>query len=989
MTSSSKQRTESAAANELLRLELDRCRRELNECHARLAAAGRADKLRAGERQLLEMIANGAALALILEALCRLSEELSDGVVVSILLLSSDGRQLRHGAAPSLPQAYTDAIDGGLIGPDAASCGTAAFRRQTVIVSDIATDPLWSNYRDLALIHGLQACWSTPIFSTINAVLGTFAFYTHKPGYPTPEQRSAVEQFAHLASIVIERARAQEALLRSEAYLEEAQRLSQTGSFGWNVTTGELIWSDETFRLLGYDQKVKPVLDLVLKRVHPDDLAFVQNTLEQAAQDEKDVDFEHRLLLPDGQIRHVHVKARPNRARGGELEFVGAVMDITERKNSQEALRSAKSRFEGILEIADDAIISVNSSQRVVLFNQGAEKVFGYEAAEVIGQSLDLLLPERFLKSHRGHIELFARSPEVARSMAQRRAIFGRHKDGREFPAEASISKLVLGDEVIFTVILRDITERLRLENRLRQSEKNLAEGQRLTKTGSWVLDYKTGNTDWSVETCRIFGFPDPPPSPHYSEFRARVRPEDQEAVDRGLRESFETGEPRPLEYLFILPNGVSKHIETISQPVKDETGAVVCLMGTVMDVTERKQAEAAIRASEKWARGQAEALTRVLEGLARESSMDRIVEHVLRTITAQLDAHSSSVWLRDEASDLMSFQFALENNTFNTRANATLTAISPSLNINDVWPWPEVVRTGRPYVLEDIRTGSAFPWRAHILAQGVISILIVPMLIAGKVEGVIGIRFTQPRKFRPEEMELAQSLAHQAMLAMQLSRLSAQSRESAVISERNRMARDIHDTLAQGFTGVIVQLEAAEDASSKGLTQEAHNHVARAGKLARYGLSEARRSVQALRLQGLDDGDLCTAMDDLFRKLTADTGLHLEFSLSGMPHALPPQWEDNLLRIAQEVVTNALRYAHATEFKARLQFEAQSLHLELRDNGCGFDPALKHNGFGLRGMRERTEQMGGEISVQSVVGAGTTILITLPLTENPKPTDS
>jgi PAS domain-containing protein len=103
----------------------------------------------------------------------------------------------------------------------------------------------------------------------------------------------------------------------------------------------------------------------------------------------------------------------------------------------------------------------------------------------------------------------------------------------------------------------------------LRQSERNLAEGQRLTKTGSWILDYKTGNTDWSVETCRIFGFPDPPPSPHYSEFRARVRPEDREAVDRGLRESFETGEPRPLEYIFILPDGVRKNIETISQPVK------------------------------------------------------------------------------------------------------------------------------------------------------------------------------------------------------------------------------------------------------------------------------------------------------------------------------------------------------------------------------------------------------------------------------------
>jgi hypothetical protein len=94
-------------------------------------------------------------------------------------------------------------------------------------------------------------------------------------------------------------------------------------------------------------------------------------------------------------------------------------------------------------------------------------------------------------------------------------------------------------------------------------------------------LDFKTGNTDWSVETCRIFGFPDPPPSPHYSEFRARVRPEDRDGVDRGLRESFETGEPQPLKYIFILPDGTRKNIETISQPVRDDEGKLN-LMGTV-----------------------------------------------------------------------------------------------------------------------------------------------------------------------------------------------------------------------------------------------------------------------------------------------------------------------------------------------------------------------------------------------------------------------
>ena len=671
-----------------------------------------------------------------------------------------------------------------------------------------------------------------------------------EPAGPAPEQHSIVEQFAHIASIAIERTRAQEALRRSEAYLTEAQRLSLTGSFGWSVATGEIVWSDETFSILGYDRMTKPTLELVFKRVHPEDIGLVQETIDRATRDETAFDFEHRLLMADGVVKHVQVMARAARSESGEVEFVGAVMDITERK---------------------------------------------------------------------------------------------------------------------------------RMENRLRQSEQNLAEGQRLTRTGSWILDFQTGNTDWSLETCRIFGFPDPPPSPHYSEFRARVRPEDREGVDRALRESFETGEPRPLEYTFILPDGVSKAIETISQPVKDETGAVVRLMGTVMDVTERKRVQETLRASELLARGQLKALTNTLDALASESEPDKFLEHVLRTITEQLDAHSSSVWRRDEASGLVSFEIAFENGGLVTNSNAVTASISPSLPIQEIWPWSEIFRTGKPGVLEDIRQGPDFPWRSHLLAQGVVTVLIVPMLIAGKVEGVIGIRFTRKRAFRGEEMELAQALAHQAMLAMQLTRLSVQSRQSAVMAERNRLARDIHDTLAQGFTGVIVQLEAAADAKSKGLAKEAEEHLDRAGDLARESLKEARRSVRALRPQALEEKDLCEALGALFKKMTTGTSLRCEFMLQGEPRKLPPEWDENLLRIAQEVLTNALRHAQAGHFKAQIAFAPDAVRLELRDNGSGFDPAGKYDGFGLMGMRERVEGMGGQITVQSRIGAGTTILIVLP----------
>ena len=193
--------------------------RALREAKER-AERKRAEALLAGEKRLLEMIAKGNSLAMILDALCRLVEELSKGSLSSILLLDPDGKRLWHGAAPSLPKSYTDAIDGVFIGQAAGSCGTAAYRKEPVIVSDISQDPLWANYRDLALPHGLRACWSTPVLASDGRVLGTFAIYFREPRSPTPQQQNIIDQITDLASIAIERKQAEEERQAHLGFLE-------------------------------------------------------------------------------------------------------------------------------------------------------------------------------------------------------------------------------------------------------------------------------------------------------------------------------------------------------------------------------------------------------------------------------------------------------------------------------------------------------------------------------------------------------------------------------------------------------------------------------------------------------------------------------------------------------------------------------------------------------------------------------------------------
>jgi PAS domain S-box-containing protein len=143
------------------------------------------------------------------------------------------------------------------------------------------------------------------------------------------------------------------------------------------------------------------------------------------------------------------------------------VTEISERMQTEHALRLSEGRLAGILDIAEDAIIVTERDRSIAIFNQGAAKLFGYNPDEVRGLSIDLLIPERFRADHVNHVDTFARTPEVARRMAQRRDVFGLKKDGNEFPAEASISKLTVGERITFTVIVRDITDRLRTERQL------------------------------------------------------------------------------------------------------------------------------------------------------------------------------------------------------------------------------------------------------------------------------------------------------------------------------------------------------------------------------------------------------------------------------------------------------------------------------------------------------------------------------------------
>jgi len=179
-----------------------------------------------GQTKILELVASGAPIADILSRIVLLMEAQAEGMVCSILLLNPDGKHVQHGAAPNLPEAYIKAVDGAPIGPRNGSCGTAMFLKKPVVVTDVMTDPLWADYRPLAEICGLRACWSTPIMSSQNEVLGSFAMYRQETRGPNAEELGLAQVATHITGIAIERKHAEEALRHSEEQLGLLQTIT-------------------------------------------------------------------------------------------------------------------------------------------------------------------------------------------------------------------------------------------------------------------------------------------------------------------------------------------------------------------------------------------------------------------------------------------------------------------------------------------------------------------------------------------------------------------------------------------------------------------------------------------------------------------------------------------------------------------------------------------------------------------------------------------
>src|SRR3984885_1250408 len=405
-------------------------------------------------------------------------------------------------------------------------------------------------------------------------------------------------------------------LQRRWQYLAEAQRLSHSGTFGWKVHSGELIWSDETYKILGFARQTNPTLDLVFDRVHPEDRNRLQQIRDRATQSGMNLDVDHRILLPDGVTKFVHLVAHAGRDNSGDLEYIGVVTDVTERKRADEErealshrLQESKARLEEAQRVAQIGHYEWNLVANRVTWSAELYRIYGLPPQE---GSIDMAMVREMMHSDdREHV--FGAVEDVVRSgvnAAAEHRVVRPTGEVRTVQAIGTVKRDASGraHEIFGTV--QDITdskraeeERQALSRDLQESKAWLEEAQHVAHVGYWVWDLQTNRLIWSDETYRIFGLTPQEGPIDLDKVREMIHPDDREMVFRTAENAANSGTRADCEHRLFRPNGEMRVVHSLGDLKKDSSGRPHQIFGTTQDITERKHAEEALQQNQFYLR--------------------------------------------------------------------------------------------------------------------------------------------------------------------------------------------------------------------------------------------------------------------------------------------------------------------------------------------------------------------------------------------------
>jgi len=594
--------------------------------------------------------------------------------------------------------------------------------------------------------------------------------------------RRQAEQALHrahddLEGLVAERtvqlARANESLRRSEAYLAEAQRLSHTGSWAFNIATREILhWSQEHFRIFGFDpEQGMPSVETLLQRIHPDDRAKAAQVLERAVRERTDYELDSRIVLPNGAMKYIHAEGHPVFNSSGDLvESVGTVMDVTERKRADEE-RQSHLRFLESMDQVNRAIQGTNDLEQMmsdvldaVLAILNCDRAWLVYPCDPEAASWKVPM-EHARPEFPGAFALgrdLPVDPEIVKVFQTVRAPSGpvRFGPGSEhrLPAEAakrfSIQSMIgmaiypkgdkpymLGlhqcsyprvwtpqEERLFQEIgrrLEDALTSLLMFRTLGQSERKLEEASRLAHVGYWERDADTDVITWSDETYRIFGLQPQERILNLAQLPELVHPEDRQIVIEAVAAALRGGPRYDVEYRVVRPNGEVRLIHSQGDVMRDDSGRPRRMFGTVQDITERKRAEQRLMAQHT-----------VTQVLAEAATLEEATAKILQAVCECLVWDVGALWSLDKEAGVLRcvevwHKESIEVPEFEVASRET--TFIPGIGLpGRVWFSRE------PMYIPDVVRDANFP-RAPIAAREVLHAAFgFPILLGGEVLGVM-----------------------------------------------------------------------------------------------------------------------------------------------------------------------------------------------------------------------------------------------------------
>jgi signal transduction histidine kinase len=376
------------------------------------------------------------------------------------------------------------------------------------------------------------------------------------------------------------------------------------------------------------------------------------------------------------------------------------------------------------------------------------------------------------------------------------------------------------------------------------------------------------------------------------------------------------------------------------------------------------------------------EVLKKSLDYLATETSLEKFLGQILGAIAEQFDSPLAEYWYHPDDTAYIGMM-SWHGQTYD---RAEILQQYPDRSGVDGFPIPpEMMSTEelqphqQYFITEDWLTDPYFKHVKWLPPDNLYKQINVPLVLGSKCIGALVVRLPSGHQIATEQIELAQALAHQVILVVQFTRLAEEAKQAAIYEERNRLAGEIHDTLAQTFTGISVQLELVKYLNPQHST-EVRSILDRIGSLAQTGITEARRSVWSIYPDSEDSSDLAQKLADCLKNLTGGTDLQTQIEISGEPYALSGFLGTNLLRIGQEAIANSLKHAQASELMIQLNYSPHQVSLCIKDNGIGFSAQVQTQGFGLISISERADRIGGQLRITTQPKQGTEIFVQVHL---------